>query len=151
MNRTYKKLISILLTTAILNLCWLTSFGWAEIAPIDSAVAVSMQNAADREKIRFLLNREEVQHQFEAYGISHEEALARVNSLTDEEITALVKDIDSVPVGGYSGAILYIPLLAVVLPIYFLGVLAKGIECIFSDCKEKGGTKYVFRSILAKR
>ena len=144
MNRPINKIISILLTTAMLNLCWMTSFCWAEIAAIDSAVAVSIQNSADLEKIRALLNREDVQHQLEAYGISHEEALARVNSLNDAEIAALVKDIDSVPAGGYFEGMFYAAMGAISLAIYLLAVLFRGIECIFSDCEAKGGLSYVF-------
>ena len=94
--------ISLILIASIFHLCWLTSFGWAEIAATDSVVAVSMQISADREKIRALLNREDVQHQLEAYGISHEEALARVNSLTDEEVTEIAGKLDELQAAGES-------------------------------------------------
>jgi len=139
------KTISRILIFAILHLCWLTSYGWAEIVATDSVIAVSMQISADREKIRALLNREDVQHQLEAYGISHEVALARVNSLTDAEIAALVKDIDSVPAGGNPLAVLvYGVYYAILLLGYLVTVLFRGIECIFSDCEAKGGLSYVF-------
>ena len=95
-------------------------------------------------KIRALLNREDVQHQLETYGISHEEALARVNSLTDAEISALVKEIGDVPAGGYGGIIEGFLILAG-LALYIPGLIIKIIVCIFSDCEEKGGLGYVFR------
>ena len=97
-------------------------------------------------KIRALLNREDVQHQLETYGISHEEALARVNSLTDAEISALVKEIGDVPAGGQLEAVVYAAILAVMLALYLPGLLFKTIECIFSDCEYKGGLSYVFRA-----
>lgn len=142
-SRHFKAIIRILIF-AILHLCWLTSYGWAEIAATDSVVAVSMQISADREKIRALLNREDVQHQLETYGISHEEALARVNSLTDAEISTLVKEIGDVPAGGYGGIIEGFLILAG-LALYIPGLIIKIIVCIFSDCEEKGGLGYVFR------
>ncbi len=140
------KTISRILIFAVLHLCWLTSYGWAEITATDSVIAVSMQISADREKIRALLNREDVQHQLETYGISHEEALARVNSLTDAEISALVKEIGDVPAGGQLEAVVYAAILAVMLALYLPGLLFKTIECIFSDCEYKGGLSYVFRA-----
>jgi len=143
-SRHFKAIIRILIF-AILHLCWLTSYGWAEIAATDSVVAVSMQNSADREKIRALLNREDVQHQLETYGISHEEALARVNSLTDAEISALVKEIGDVPAGGQLEGIVYGFLILAWLALYLPGLLIKTIVCIFSDCEEKGGLGYIFR------
>ncbi len=137
--------ISLILMASMLHLCWLTSYGWAEITATDSVIAVSMQISADREKIRALLNREDVQHQLETYGISHEEALARVNSLTDEEIGALVKEIGDVPAGGNVLAVVVYGLyLAGLLVAYLITVLFRGIECIFSDCEAKGGASYVF-------
>jgi len=144
------KTICRILILAMLHLCWLTSYGWAEIAATDSVVAVSTQISADREKIRALLNREDVQHQLEAYGISHEEALARVNSQTDAEIAALVKDIDSLPAGGQLEVVVYAVLLALMLAIYLPVVLFRGIECIFSDCEAKGGLSYVFGPVFGK-
>jgi len=99
------KTISRILIFAMFHLCWLTSYGWAEIAGTDSVIAVSMQISADREKIRALLNREDVQHQLETYGISHEEALARVNSLTDEEVSKVKEEIESIPAGEGGGTV----------------------------------------------
>ena len=94
------------------------------------------------------MDRQEVIDEFEKYGISKVEATARINSLTDEEIAALVKDIDSVPAGGNFVAVLvYAVLLAVLLVLYLPGLLIKTIECIFSDCEAKGGLAYVFRPI----
>ena len=148
MNRLIDKIISILLTTAMLNLCWMTSFGWAEIAVTDSVVAVSMQISADREKIRALLNRKDVQHQLEQYGITQEEVVNRINSLTDAEVAALVAQVDQLPAGGNlaaaAEATVYAALLAIWLALYLPGLLFKTIECIFSDCEEKGGIGYVF-------
>ena len=140
MNRTYHKIISVFLSTALLNLCWMTSFGWAEIAVIDSAVAVSMQNAADREKIRALLNREEVQQQLKTYGISHEEALARINSLTDEEVIEIAGKLDQLPAGGSIGLLLY----PIILPVWFVlcavivapftAIIGQGFSLPFKNC-----------------
>ncbi len=125
----------------MLHLCWLTSYGWAEMVTTSEALT----NAVTREMLIDALNREDVQKQLEHYGITKEDAVVRINSLTDEEIGALVKDIDSVPIGGNPLAVLvYGVYLAALLAMYLVTVLFRGIECIFSDCEAKGGLSYVF-------
>ena len=51
---------------------------------------------ADRAQLRAFLGRAEVMAQMQAYGISHEEALARVASLTDKEIASLAGKMDQI-------------------------------------------------------
>ena len=205
MKRPYKKLISVLLTAAMLNLCWLTSYGWAEmvstretppqitremlidalnrkdvqgqleqygISQVEAVVRINsltdeeisaywvkmvetheIPHQITREMLIDALNREDVQKQLEQYGISKVEAVVRINSLTDEEISALVKEMDDLPAGGQAEAAIaegtifgiliavVLAFLAVILVIYFLKALYKGTECIFSDCEAKGGWK----------
>lgn len=153
MNRLINKTISILLATAMLNLCWLTSYGWAEMVTTNELLEKEPQLQITREMLIDALNRQDVLEQLEHYGITKEEAVGRINSLTDEEVVALVKDIDSVPVGeggggnigGAIAAAVYLAIIAVILSAYLLGVFFKGIECIFSECEDKGGASYIFR------
>ncbi len=46
--------------------------------------------------------------------------------------------------GGYGGILEGLFILAV-SALYLFGLLMKTIECIFSNCEEKGGLAYVFR------
>lgn len=107
--------VSFILMLSMFHLCWMTSFGWAEIAATDSVIAVSMQISADREKIRALLNREDVQQQLEAYGISHEEALTRVNSLTAGEVEEIMGKLDQLPGAGERSNYIFWEILASII------------------------------------
>lgn len=46
------------------------------------------------------LERSEVQEQLVRYGVDPEEALQRINSMTDEEILQLTANIDELPAGA---------------------------------------------------
>ena len=142
------KTISRILILAMLHLCWLTSYGYAEMIPTESAIEQPSQVETDRQRILDLLNREEVVIELEKYGISKEEAAVRINSLTDEEVAALTTEIDRLPAGGY----LEVFVVAIVVLVYTTTVLFKGFLCIFfgftglSDTlAEECGLSYIFR------
>ncbi len=54
----------------------------------------------DRERIRAFLDREDVRAQLQSQGIDPEEAKARVNALTDDEVQKVAGRIDTLPAGG---------------------------------------------------
>jgi Family of unknown function (DUF6627) len=139
----YFKTISRILILTMLHLFWLTSYGYAEMIPSESAVQSQTETQIDRQRIINLLNRKEVIEELEKYGISKVEAVARINSLTDKEVTTLVAEIDRLPAGGYFEAVAG----AVMIVVYTLGVFFKGMVCIFtifSDyCESKGGLSWV--------
>jgi hypothetical protein len=53
-----------------------------------------------RKSINSFLDRSEVQNYLVAWGVSPEEAKARIDSLTDEEIENIASRIDRLPAGG---------------------------------------------------
>ncbi|MGD9062469.1 MAG: PA2779 family protein [Desulfobacterales bacterium] len=55
---------------------------------------------SDRARVRAFLKRAQVIAQMRAYGIHHQEALARVDSLTDSEIASIAGRMDQIPVGA---------------------------------------------------
>ena len=57
MNRLINKTISILLATAMLNLCWLTSYGWAEMVTTNELLEKEPQLQITREMLIDALNR----------------------------------------------------------------------------------------------
>ena len=99
-SSSYFKTISQILILAMLHLCWLISYGYAEMVPTESATQVQ----DDRQRILDLLNRQEVAGELEKYGISKVEATARINSLTDKELGALANKINRLPAGGANGS-----------------------------------------------
>ena len=63
---------------------------------------VLKENAQDlnRDRLRSFLEREEVKTQLQVWGVDSEMAKARVESLTDEEVSDIVARIDTLPAGG---------------------------------------------------
>lgn len=59
-----------------------------------------VQSAGDRDKVRSFLDRAEVRSQMESMGVDSTAARARVDALTDEEVSNLAGRIDSLPAGG---------------------------------------------------
>ena len=55
---------------------------------------------SDRERVKAFLSRTDVKAQMQANGISHEEALFRVDSLTDSEVALIAGKMDHVPAGA---------------------------------------------------
>lgn len=62
----------------------------------------------DREELKSLLSRDDVQSQLEAYGVTAAEAEQRVASMTDSEVAKLNAEIQDAPAGGIVGAIVLI-------------------------------------------
>ena len=130
----YFKIISRILIVAMLHLCWLTSYGYAEMVPTESANQSQYQD--DRQRLLELLNRQEVIDELEKYGISKVEAVVRINSLSDEEVTKIAGKLDELPeggyVGGYAAIIILIP--AILLGVFYVAFtpIAAGV-CIFKE------------------
>lgn len=131
-----KKALSCLLIISLCNLLWLSSFARAEMIGTEAVSGEETTNLTDREKAHAFFNREEVQLKLGTYGVSREEVLARVDSLTDEEVAALVDKIDQMPEGGYSDEDTYIGLLVVLgVVIVLIAIVVVGIIAIFKTRK----------------
>ncbi len=55
---------------------------------------------AERARLKAFLAREEVQVQLASWGLDKTMAKARVDRLTDEEVTRMVQKLDQLPAGG---------------------------------------------------
>jgi len=62
-------------------------------------LATQRSVAADRARLADLVAREDIQRELRNYGISPDEAKARVNSLTDEEVADAAGRLDQLPAG----------------------------------------------------
>ena len=90
---------------------------------------------SDRARVKAFLGRADVMAQSQTYGISHAEALSRVDSLTDREIASIAGKLDQIPVGAggnyeFDGSLLAIIGLAVfaifmALAVYFSRTMEK--------------------------
>jgi hypothetical protein len=63
------------------------------------------QRNLDREHLHMLLDRSEVRVQLEAWGVNSEEAKARVDNLTDQEIAEIAAQLEQMPAGGAFGTL----------------------------------------------
>ena len=113
----YFKTITQILILAILHLSWLTSYGYAEMVPTESAFQVQ----DDRQRILDLLDRQEVIDELKKYDISKVEAVARINSLTGEEVTQIAGKLDELAAGRYKNYglanVIFIPIIVVTVVI----------------------------------
>ena len=87
----------------------------AGAALVETATLVSAQEVdASRARLTALLAREDIGAALQEHGVTAQEALLRVNSLTDQEVMKLAQNIDSLPaaadfgVGGLVGALVFI-------------------------------------------
>ena len=69
-------------------------------AELISTETVLQEDARDR--VRALLVRDDVVAELESFGVSADEALARVDALSDAELAAIAGQIDELPAGGTS-------------------------------------------------
>ena len=109
------KTISRILIFAMLNLCWLTSYSFAETLATETAAKSNI----DRQRLFDLMNRQGVIDELETYGISKVEAVARINSLTEEEVAEITGKLETLPEGGYA-ALGYAAVLALMLAVVAL-------------------------------
>ena len=64
------------------------------------AMVNAVQVQQDRERLRDVFNRDDVQAQLIARGVDPAQVQARVDSLTDQEVLALNGKLDQLPAGG---------------------------------------------------
>ena len=70
---------------------------------ISTADATNAAAPAPRARLADLLNRAEVRTALSTYGVSRDEAQARVAALSDEEAAAVAGRLDALPAGGDGG------------------------------------------------
>lgn len=97
--------------TALLLLL-LTSFHTAFVpvagaVMVETATLVNVQEVeASRSRLATLLAREDVGAALQKQGVTAQEALLRLNSLSDQEVMNMAQKIDSLPAAGDAGGII---------------------------------------------
>ncbi|MDO9620845.1 MAG: PA2779 family protein [Moraxellaceae bacterium] len=109
--------------TSIASVLILSISTWglpALAAPVSAeqvmTLTVSEQNAAQRAELVTWLDREDVRQQMTALGVSPTQAMARVASLSDAEVSRLAGEIETSPVAGNGvvGAVVFVFLVLLV-------------------------------------
>ena len=109
----YRKFIGITVLISIFLLNFPLSPARAVMITTEYAIHQDSEQLSDRARLRAFLGRADVKAQLQAYGIGHEEALSRVDSLTEREIAPVAGKMDQIPViaGGnyeFDGSLLAI-------------------------------------------
>jgi hypothetical protein len=110
-NKTFYKLLALYLVFALFLLT-LPSQGWAMFLPGNQA---SPARQADLGAIQKTLESAVVKQRLMDFGLSPEEALARINMLSDEQTHRLAANLDSLQAGADSGVGAVVFLLLVVI------------------------------------
>lgn len=123
----YAKPLAIYLAMAVVILSSLAGTAEAMFLPTPMDAAASEHHSIDRgqdiRKIQSILESKQIAQRLIDYGLSPEEALKKVNSMSDEQVHQLASNLDAIQPGGdVAGAIagLLIIALLVVLLIYLI-------------------------------
>ena len=94
-----RKAIAILVIVSFSTFCIISAPARARMINTDEIFKQSQYDLS-RKSINTFLDRSEVQKYLVAWGVSPEEAKARIDSLTDEEIENIASRINRLPAGG---------------------------------------------------
>jgi len=97
--RQKRKSIAVLVILALSTFSIISAPAHAAMVNTAEILKQSKHNF-DRDRINTFLGRSEVQKHLLNWGINPEEAKARTDSLTDQEIEKIVAGIDQLPAGG---------------------------------------------------
>lgn len=118
-SHLFRKTGSLLLTAALLG----TSITPAQAAMIGtSQVLAAERGSLDRDRLRSLLEREDLQRQLAAMGIDVQQARDRVATLTDAEVAQLNQRVGALPAGGDTVLGVFVLLLLILVITDLLGV-----------------------------
>jgi len=88
--RTFKRLVSSLLIVCLAGLG----------LPVHAGMLPTEAANPERSHVLTVLERSDVQAALQAHGVSLADVKARVAAMTDDEVTQLAGQIDSLPAGG---------------------------------------------------
>ena len=101
----HKTILSMVLIINFTFLCVCISPIQAAMISTEQVLNTSQSNP-DRARLIAFLEREDVQKQLVSWGLDKEMAKARVDTLTDEEVSQVVYQMDQLPAGGDGLAII---------------------------------------------
>ncbi len=111
LKKTIFKMLSIYLVLAM-ALITMPAQAWAMFIPSQAA---SLSRQADMASIQKTLESTIVKQRLMDYGLSSEEAMARINKLSDEQVHQFASQLDSLQAGADGGADAVVLLLVIVI------------------------------------
>ena len=135
------KSIVYLLVAAVLNLSLPLHVARGAMVETEAVVETATQVEAGRARLRALLLRDEARAQLETYGITRDEAVARLDALSDEEIAGIAGKLDALPAGGTGHyryeALAYLVILAAVAVAVVLVLIFEAIIKAIGDASSE--------------
>jgi len=111
-NKTFTKLLALYLVFTLFLLT-LPSQGWAMFVPASRAAPARQ---ADLGAIQKTLESSVVKQRLMDFGLSPEDALARINMLSDEQTHTLAANLDSLQAGADGvGALVFLLVVAIIV------------------------------------
>ena len=92
------------ITSLLVVLMAWSPFQMAQASMIGTGQIVANQAQSDRTTVLNFLERQDVAGQLQSLGTDAASAKDRVNAMTDQEVTALARNIQAMPAGGLHGA-----------------------------------------------
>ncbi len=128
-HRGMKKAVAYLVIVAF-------SFLSLVVAPVQAAmvgtadILKAQSDDLARQKVKLFMERQDVVQQIQAWGVNPDEAQARVDTMTDEEISLLAAKIDQLPAGG--DALGFILAVAVIIFVVLIITDIMGVTDVFT-------------------
>jgi hypothetical protein len=98
LSRCWFRTIAFTLATALFFTSLPLGAARAGLVPTEQLVEAKSA-ASDRERLAAILMRDDVRAQMEALGVDRDEALARLASLSDQEVQQIAGQVDELPAG----------------------------------------------------
>ncbi len=113
----YAKRLPVYLVVALIAISFIAGTAEAMFVPAAPQTQSTplFDRAADMVKIQKALESKALQQRLRDYGLSPENALAKINGLSDEQIHQLAAKIDALQAGGMSDSNFIIILLLIIL------------------------------------
>jgi hypothetical protein len=98
LNRCWFRTIAFTLAAALFITSLPLGVARAGLVPTEQLVEAKSA-ASDRERLAAILTRDDVRAQMEALGVDRDEAMARLASLSDQEVQQIAGQVDELPAG----------------------------------------------------
>ncbi|MEP4890272.1 MAG: PA2779 family protein [Aliiglaciecola sp.] len=105
-----------LLITNLMALSLFSGIVHAE-AVSSSSVMETQSTQYNKQQIISMFDKQEVQNKLVDLGVTQEDALARINAMTDSEINQLNSQLNEAPAGGVVGTIVTVLVVVAVLDV----------------------------------
>lgn len=96
MSKPFRRLVA----TALIPCLFLSGLPVHAALVSSEAALVTPASQADRERVSAFFSRDDVRQQLQAQGVSTDDAIARVQAMSDAEVAQLADRVDRAPAGG---------------------------------------------------